>query len=66
MKNFKDFLVVNKLLNLKKVQANLKALTTLKSLQSFQSKYQDIEEQHKAEKEDKDIITPTLTIKKLP
>ena len=35
MEDFKDFLVADKLLNLKKVRASLKVLTTLKLLQSF-------------------------------
>ena len=35
IEDFKKILTVNKFLNLKKVQANLKVLTTLKSLQSF-------------------------------
>ena len=35
MEDFKDFLAVDELLNLKKVQASLKALTTLKLLQLF-------------------------------
>ena len=66
MEDFKDFPAADELLNPRKVRASSKASTTLKSLQSFQSKYQDIEEQHEAEEEDEDIITPTPATRELP
>ena len=61
--------MADKLLNLKKVQASLKASTTLKALttlKSLQSKYWDIKEQHKAKEENKNITTLTPAIKEPP